>query len=117
MDKPLRRSLTEILEVHGIDNKFLNRIGIEFKLSAVRGKHSVKIYIPPHQLEMFQVFAIYQKMNQTSISSWTRDIMLKKIKELLSTDDPMLNEAKLLHKELKEKRFLEMLNNQKKSKE
>lgn len=114
MDKPLKRSLQEYLEVYGIDHKFLRRLGIEFKLTGRKGKHSVKIYLPPHQIDMFQVFAIYMKMNQTSISLWTRNLMIEKIKELMKSDDPMLKEAKLLHKELKEKQALEYINNSKK---
>lgn len=114
MDKPQRRSTQEALELFGIDHKFLRRIGIEFKVSGRRGKHSVKIYLPPHMLDMFQVFAIYQKINHTSISLWTRNLMIEKIKELMITKDPMLEEAKCLHKELKEKQVLDYINNSKK---
>lgn len=111
MDKPLRRSLKEYLETFGIDFRFIRRIGLEFKLERGKGKHSIKIYLPPHQLEMYQVFAIYMKLNQVSISSWTRELMMKEIKILMNSNDPLYEEAKILHRELREKQVLEYIKN------
>ena len=98
------------LEQYGIDNRFLNNIGLAITGDgSIRQKQSVKIYIPKYAVELFQTLALYFKIKETSISVWSRRELENLAKQLLDNDDPMFKEARILHKELKEHQYKKLI--------
>lgn len=96
------RSIEDGLEEHGIDNRFLSAIGIGGTKMGFRVKSHIKIYLPKNEVEAYQVLAIYLKLKNVSIASFTRGLLRDELKKLIEAKDPLLEQAKIMQKEIKE---------------
>lgn len=103
-----------LLEEFGIDVRFIKGIGLYSIVDGSSPKQSIKLYIPKHDIELYQVMAIFLKLNGHSISNWLREKLKEFAKDLKDQKHPMFEEAKRLHREIKELQYLRMIENSQK---
>lgn len=113
MENKIKITATEkekyMLQEHGFHPRFLARLGLQPRGKTGKIKNSIKIYIPMQDLELIQLLAIYYKLNQTSISLYTRHLLKELGKKLLEEKDPVFLQAKIILKELKEHKLREFI--------
>jgi hypothetical protein len=103
--------IKESLERFGLDTKFLKGLGLSlYKQNGFKSRFIFSI--PPKDLDLIQVLSIYLKLKESNLAKLTKVLLREYSKKLLNEKDPLFEQAKLIHKDLREASIRNFIENE-----